>query len=312
MRAPCRESGSVGEVCIQCKPSAFLTHKLIDYATPGRLTNLHDVSGHLLESIASDPIQICLPVHSLVIQPTDAEALGLPPERFNENQLRPASRLVQVLGVLDPSPLSVVREPGKRVIGTCRHFAVLSCALLRYRGVKARVRCGFATYFQPDKGLDHWITEYWDNPERRWVRIDAEILGQSVVNRPDDLDAGQFLTGSEAWAAYRRGEIDAATFGVYGTENWGAGEIRGNAVKDLAALNKVEMLPWDVWGRMFDAYKSQTGADYDELLDVLAGVCATDDPLAITALYHREEFVVPPDLVDTEGGTATSVADDDN
>ncbi|WP_230620860.1 MULTISPECIES: hypothetical protein [Nocardiaceae] len=60
---------------------------------------------------------------------------------------------------------------------------------------------------------------------------------------------------------------------MFGTQNWGAAEIRGNAVKDLAALNKVEMLPWDEWGRMTDAYEGKTGAEYDLLLDELAG-CA--------------------------------------
>jgi hypothetical protein len=79
--------------------------------------------------------------------------------------------------------------------------------------------------------------------------IDAEILGGSVLDHPEDLRPGEFLSGGEAWAAFRRGEIDAARFGVYGTGNWGQAEIRGNAVKDLAALNKVEMLPWDEWGR---------------------------------------------------------------
>jgi hypothetical protein len=52
-----------------------------------------------------------------------------------------------------------------------------------------------------------------------WVRIDAEILGQSIVQRPHDLQPGEFLTGGEAWSAYRRREIDAAVFGVYATEN---------------------------------------------------------------------------------------------
>jgi hypothetical protein len=175
-----------------------------------------------------------------------------------------AHHLIALLA-LDQAPLSVPREPGKRVIGTCRHFAVISCALLRYRGIPARVRCGFATYFQPGQGLDHWITEYWDDATRRWMRIDSEILGQSVLTHPEDVRPDEFLTGGEAWDAFRRGEIDTSHFGVYGTENWGVGEIRGNAVKDLAALNKVETLPWDVWGLMEDAYQGKTGADYDEL-----------------------------------------------
>lgn len=36
-----------------------------------------------------------------------------------------------------------------------------------------------------------------------------------------DLADGDFLTGGEAWTAFRLGRIDAARFGVYGTENWG-------------------------------------------------------------------------------------------
>lgn len=274
-----------------------LMAKVIDYAAPGPLTGLDGVSTLALEGIATDPVDVCFPVHNLVIQPTDAQALNLPAERFDENQVRPASTLVRRLLELDPAPLTTTREPDKRVVGTCRHFAVLSCALLRYRGVAARVRCGFATYFQPGQGLDHWITEYWDDSSSRWIRVDSEILGQTVLPRPHDLRPGEFLTGGEAWSAFRRGEIDAATFGVFGTQNWGAAEIRGNAVKDLAALNKVETLPWDEWGRMTDAYEGKTGADYDALLDELAMVCATDDPEAVTALYGHADLKVPESLI---------------
>lgn len=271
--------------------------KVIDYASPGRLTGLDGVSSLALESVATDPVGICLPVHDLVIQPTDAQALNLPADRFDENQIRPASMLVRRLLALDPAPLTTAREPNKRVVGTCRHFAVLSCALLRHRGIAARVRCGFATYFQPDQGLDHWITEYWDDISARWIRIDSETLGNTVPPYPHDLRPGDFLTGGDAWSAYRRGEIDASCFGVYGTHNWGPAEICGNAVKDLAALNKVETLPWDEWGRMTDAYAGKTGADYDVLLDELASVCASDDPEAVSALFDHEDLRVPEHLI---------------
>src|SRR3954467_10575634 len=73
--------------------------------------------------------------------------------------------------------------------------------------------------------------------------------------------------GGGAWAAHREGSIDAAVFGMHGTGNFGPAEIRGNAVRDLAALSKLEMLPWDEWGRMTEAYAHRTGPDYDELLD---------------------------------------------
>jgi Transglutaminase-like superfamily len=269
----------------------------IDYTVPGLLTDVTGVSPSALERIAGEPVDICRPAHTLVIQPSDAKVLGLPDVRFAENQLRPAAALIGALLALDPAPLDVPRTPDRRVIGTCRHFAVISCALLRYRGIAARARCGFATYFQVGQGLDHWITEYWREQDQRWVRVDSEIIGQSILAEPEDLRPGQFLTGGEAWQAFRCGRIDAAQFGVYGTGNWGPGEIRGNAVKDLAALNKVEMLPWDEWGRMDAAYKGQAGAGYDGLLDTLADVCAADDPAAVADLYAREELRVPPQLI---------------
>jgi hypothetical protein len=270
---------------------------VIDYAAPGPLTSLDAIPAAALEPVTGHPLDMCFPAHSLVIQPSDARPIGMPEERFAENQMRPARAIVQTLLALDPAPLNVRREPEKRVIGTCRHFALLSCALLRYRGIPARVRCGFATYFQPNQALDHWITEYWDSKRGRWVRVDSEILGQSVLLHPEDLHPDEFLTGGEAWTAFRRGDVDASQFGVYGTENWGPGEIRGNAVKDLAALNKVEMLPWDEWGRMTEAYKGDTGPDYDELLDALAHACAVDDPEALRALYARDELRVPAELI---------------
>ena len=138
----------------------------IDYATPGPLTDLGSVSPSALERIPSGPVGICRPVPGLVIQPDEAELLGVPPERLAENQVRPAGRLIG--------------------------------ALLRYRGIAARARCGFATYFQPGQGLDHWITEYWHDQDGRWVRIDSEILDQPVLAVPEDLDASyQGRTGPD-------------------------------------------------------------------------------------------------------------------
>ena len=53
----------------------------IDYALPGPLTDLASVSPQVLERISGAPAGICWPVHTLVIQPHDAKALGLPDDR---------------------------------------------------------------------------------------------------------------------------------------------------------------------------------------------------------------------------------------
>jgi Transglutaminase-like superfamily len=267
----------------------------VDYRVPGQLTALTGVDPAALAGLGPDPVEICRPVPALVIQPDQATGLGLPADRLAENQLRPAADLVAALLRRVPAPLREAREPAQRVVGTCRHFAVLSCALLRHHGIPARVRCGFATYFQPGQALDHWITEY--RRDGRWVRIDAEILGGTVLPDAADLRPGQFLSGGEAWLAYRAGQVDAATFGVYGTESFGPAEISGNTIKDLAALNKVEMLPWDEWGRMTAMYEGRTGADYDVLIDRIAAVCAADDPDEVAALYASEDLAVPDELL---------------
>jgi hypothetical protein len=168
----------------------------IDYTAPGPLTCLASISPAALERIPITPVDICHLVRTLVIRQRDAQALDLSDDRFSENQLRPAAALVQALWTLDPASLDVPRGRDRRVIGTCRHFAVLSCALLHYRRIAARVRCGFATYFQPGQGVDHWATEYRYRQDKRWVRIDSEILGQSIVAAPEDLHPGQFLAGA--------------------------------------------------------------------------------------------------------------------
>jgi Transglutaminase-like superfamily len=268
----------------------------IDYAGPGPLTGLEGLAPEVLAGAGDDPVELCMPVHQLVVQPHTAQELGVAEARLGESNLRPAARILAALLALNPAPVAAGRQPGQRVVGTCRHFALLGCAFLRFRGIAARVRCGFATYFQPGQGVDHWVTEYRDG-DGRWVRIDPELLGGSVLVHPEHLRPGEFLAGGEAWAAFRRGEIDAANFGVYGTANFGPSEIRGNAVRDLAALNKVEMLPWDEWGRMGSAYRDETGEDYDELLDELATVCAADDPAAVASLYAHDDLRVPAGLI---------------
>jgi len=266
--------------------------RVLRYAEPGIFTELPaDLTG----GSTTDPVEVCWPVHNLVLQPDDAADIGIGGDRLSENQIRSAGLLVDCLLAMNAGPLAAPRRPEQRVLGTCRHFAVLACALLRAAGVASRVRCGFATYFQPGQALDHWVVEYQEVDG--WVRLDPEILGGSVLDRPDRLRPDQFLSGAEAWIAYRQDHIDPSTFGVYGTDNFGPAEIRGNAVKDLAALNKVEMLPWDEWGRMTDAYEGRTGADYDGLLDELAAASASDDLARISTVYEHPDLTVPPRLL---------------
>ena len=268
---------------------------LIDYGSPGVFTTLAPAQVPLFDDLPPTPAAICGVVQGLVVQPHDG-----PASRAGERNLRPAAAMVDALTALSPAPLSARRPVSQRTVGTCRNFVVLAVALLRLRGVPARARCGFGTYFHDGVGLDHWVLEYWSDDERRWVRTDAEWLGTDTVPDAADLAPGRFLTGGEAWQRWRKGEIDATKFGVWGTSHaWGEAEIRGNAIRDLAALMRVETLPWDEWGRMEASYQGKTGPDYDELIDEVAATCAGDDPAAVATLYATPELSVPPSIIET-------------
>jgi hypothetical protein len=270
----------------------------IAYDEPGPLTEIAPELRASVEQLPVEVIDLCRAAQRRVILPEMAAGLGVSEERVAvERSIRGVTELLRTLLGMDAAPVTAKREMQHRVVGTCRDFTVLSCAFLRRRGFAARARCGFATYFQPGQYLDHWVTEYWLPTDERWVRIDSEILGFELVAQPHDLAASEFLTGGEAWQLCRQG-ADPSQFGVHGVDYaWGIAEVRGNAIRDLAALNKVEMLPWDEWGRMPESYRGETGAEFDELIDAIATVCASDDHEAILDLYASEDLTVPSEMI---------------
>jgi hypothetical protein len=126
-------------------------------------------------------------------------------------------------------------------------------ALLRAKGIPARARCGFGSYFRPGWFEDHWIAESWDSHDGCWRMVDAQLddTWRKMIDFTGDqfaLTATEFLTAGHAWQAWRRGELDADRCGLSAINEHGANWIAGNLRLDLAALNKIEMLPWDVWG----------------------------------------------------------------
>ena len=270
----------------------------IRYDVSGELTAIEGDLVPMLAGLPSSPVQLCAAAQALVILPGLASDLGVGASRAGEKHIRAASGILRALAALDDRPVDQPRPLTDRVVGTCRHFAVLSCAFLRHRGIAARARCGFASYFVPGSFVDHWIVEYRHPVDERWVRVDPEILGFEFVGAPHDLAAGEFVSGGEAWTLCRAGAADPSRFGVDGVPHaWGIAEVRGNAIRDLAALNKVEMLPWDAWGRMMASYDGDTGPDYDRLLDTVAGTCASNDVEAIERLYGAEDLAVPGSML---------------
>jgi hypothetical protein len=213
--------------------------------------------------------------------------------------IRPARELLAQIVARDSRPLDVAREPAARLPANCRHFTVLMTAMLRAHGTPARARCGFGGYFTPGVFEDHWVCEYWNANEQRWVLVDAQIDDQqrtwfSIDFDVTDLPAGRFLTGGQAWSQCRSGAADPGVFGLSLVGEAGDWWIAANLIRDAAALGHVEVLPWDCWGAMpkpdepisddllalFDRLARLT-EDPDRALAELRQLCQDDDRLRV-------------------------------
>ena len=265
------------------------------YQSPGPMTDLSGCDDEFFASL-SDPVTITAAVRGAVLHRFWVEAYGVevPREREAEVQVRSAAAMVRRVIEIDPRPLAQPRTPANRFLGNCRHFSVLTVALLRRIGIPSRARCGFARYFEPGRWVDHWVVEYRDSG--RWVMLDAQIdeLQRAVTGLavdPADLPPGYFLPAGAGWLRCRQGLENGDQFGIL--DMWGQWFIKGNIARDLAALNKVEMLPWDGWGDLCVGENETAGGD--DYVDEIAALTLSDDLAAIRHRYDTDDGLrVPP------------------
>lgn len=266
------------------------------YATPGRHTDIgrHDVRVAGID----EAVEV---VQGLLVYDLFAEALygvELSEQQAGAIHERNAATLLDLALATDPRPLTEPRRPGERIGGRCNTYTLLTVALLRAARIPARARCGFGAYFVPGWYEDHWVAEYWDANEARWLVVDAQLDDTwrrtiaMEAEAPVRVDANQFLTAGHAWQAWRRGELDANRCGLTALPEHGSFWIAGNLRLDLAALNKVEMLPWDVWGLGWEPGEEPT----DEMLDAFDRIAElTVDPDArfdeLRARYESDESI---------------------
>lgn len=250
----------------------------------------------LFADLPAGPAATADVVQGLLIHEHIAAAYGvtLTQPQHAEAHLRPVSSMLAGIAGRDAAPLRQPRPPDARQTGVCRHFALLQVAMLRSKGLPARARCGFGAYFEAGKFLDHWVTEYWNEGEGRWVMVDAQMDPmQRALFRlafdPLDVPASQFLVAGAAWTLCRAGKADPTAFGIL--DMHGLWFIASNVIRDLAALNNREMLPWDGWGTMIADDRQLDLA----LIDHLAAL--TQDPdrrfEELQAVYRDPRLVVP-------------------
>jgi hypothetical protein len=280
------------------------------YATPAPMTRLpFDTHAQYLADLPPDPSSAAVVARGVLVHRDWAPLLGLQfgPDRLADQQVRSMRDVVARVVELHDAPLTVERPLPDRMVGVCRHFATLHVALLRHAGVPARSRVGFARYFE-DGWVDHWVTEWWDG--ERWVMTDAQI-GPVAADAlrltfdPADMPPGEFLTAGDAWLRCRAGEEDPARFGIFDFR--GLFFVSGNVTHDLAALNKVELLPWDVWGEIGGPPGWSPTDGELEAVDAVAHLLVGDDLGALRARFAATDVAVPPTIVSIVDGRPTPV-----
>jgi hypothetical protein len=249
---------------------------------------------HLYNNLPTDIADLCKVVQGTTIHVFWAQRYGLEltDERRSEVQLRTMPRRLARMIELDDCPLATPRPLDRKLVGNCRDFSLMLVSILRHQGVSARARCGFGAYFMPNHYEDHWVCEYWNADQQRWVLVDAQLDAfqcdaMKVPFDPLDVPRDQFIVGGKAWQMCRTGHADPDQFGIF--DMHGLWFIRGDFVRDVASLNKLELLPWDCWGIIETPDDALSPSDL-AFLDHLADLTSADVPDfdTVRALYETD------------------------
>lgn len=250
------------------------------YSEPGpyRDTLLH--GGGKPESIARW-------ISSFMRHPRGAESKerGFTPEQAADLRLR---SVAEILAAAVERSLLEADATQAKVGGLCRDFAILAASGFRAKGIPARLRVGFANYIVPDFWGDHWLCEWHDG--REWKRLDVEFAATGGVSfNTLDVPRERFLTAGEAWFRIKDEPGVASRFGVSSLNLGGEWFVAGNLFREIAALRKLELKPWDYWGlsenlpRISAEWSQQSRTTLDQLASRLksADVDGDGEPEAV-------------------------------
>ena len=139
--------------------------------------------------------------------------------RSHDDVLLTVPAITAELFRLDPRGFTNLRENKDKVIITCRYASILLASILKAKGYSARVRSGFGKYFREDQYMDHWLVEYYNEQEKKWILVDADTIKTAIFKNYKHIDVNRsyFYTAAEAWLQARSGKenIDKFVHGGY-------------------------------------------------------------------------------------------------
>ncbi len=190
--------------------------------------------GYLYKNLPDSLPELCRLIRSQYINygwELDNYRELIPKERWNESlKYKTVKSALEGLLSYDSRGLVKDRKPEDRLMLICRDNALLLASILKYRGIPARVRYGFAPYLIPGFHANHVICEVWNEKENRWMLVDpsAERI---------DFNSEEFDFSNDVWLKMQKKEINPKLYGMPGQNEYNGSPLMTTVVcYDLASI----------------------------------------------------------------------------
>ncbi len=192
--------------------------------------------------------------------------------RCDDDILLTAPAITAELFRQDPRGFIMGRQIKDRVVITCRYVAVLLASILKAKGIPARCRSGYADYFLKKRGkifYDHWIVQYYNAKEKRWVNVDPDNDYKVSFNQYD-FPNKEFQWIAKVWLDVRKGHDDYKRY-IHGSSYNGLNNLAYALFFDFHSLMNDE-ISYLFFPTMFDKKDEFNNLTDEELsrLDNLA------------------------------------------
>lgn len=134
------------------------------------------------------------------------------------------------------------REVKDRVVITCRYVSILLASILKAKGIPTRVRSGYANYFcnnPKNTYYDHWIVQYYNQKEERWINVDATHVYKVDFNQWD-IPNDKFRWVAKIWLDVRSGKDNCQNY-IHGSNRNGLDNLAYALFFDFHSLMNDEI-----------------------------------------------------------------------